>query len=88
MLQDNTSDHEPPKLYASKERALKELKKRFNETLNDTIYLTEEQKKKYKKEFKEKKDWFLIIDEPEGTDLIRKKSFYTRFCSVTKEYVY
>ena len=87
VLLDNTLDCRPPDIFSTKEKALKELKKKFNEILKSSVYLTDEQKKKYKKQFKERKDWFIIQDKPDNPNERQNVLPVTRICSVTKEYI-
>ena len=85
MLTDTASDNEPPDLYSSKEKALQELKKRFNETLETSIFLTEEEKKELRKKFKKEKTWFSVTDgEPKS---FLHKAIFSRSCYVTQEYI-
>ena len=90
MLTDTLSE-DVPKLYGSQKRALAELQRRCKETLDDAIYLTDKDKETLKKDFKENKTWFTVIDAPpENRNTIFAKPYEIMFihsCSVTKEYV-
>lgn len=54
MLTDTLSE-DVPELYGSQKRALAELQRRFKETLDDAIYLTDKDKETLKKDFKKTK---------------------------------
>ena len=90
MLTDTLSE-DVPELYGSQKRALAELQRRFKETLDDAIYLTDKDKETLKKDFKKNKTWFTIIDAPpENRNTMFAKPYeilFIRSCSVTKEYV-
>lgn len=87
MLTDTPSDGEPPELFSSKRRGVQRMEELFEETLDDFVKeLTEEEKNKYREQFKKDgKTYFNLFEEiSEG---YRKKLLWIRTCSLTKEYV-
>lgn len=88
MITDSAADHEPPILFSSKRRAIARMEKLLEETMDEFTYeLTEEEKDRYRNEFKKNgKMFFNLFEERERR--FRSPLLWARSCSLTKEFVW
>lgn len=88
MLTDSASDYEPPDLYSSKKKAVAEMEKRFEETLDDFVReLTVDEVQAFRREFEENGKMFFNLSEEDEHETGTMKLMWARSCSVEKAYV-